>query len=515
MHSDKIGMVYLVGAGPGDPGLVTVRGLELIRRADCIVYDYLANEAFLQEASPLAKLLYVGKKGGDHTLPQADINRLIVDKARAGLKVVRLKGGDPYVFGRGGEEAEELAAAGIPFEVVPGISSAVAVPAYAGIPVTHRRYASLVSFITGHEDPHKPESAIPWEVLAASPGTLVFLMGVKNLSEICQKLQAHGKTANTPAAVIHRGATPQQKTVSGTLADIAGRVQTAGLTAPAIFIVGGVVELRPRLNWYETRPLWGKRILVTRSRRQVSAFVKLLTEYGATCLEAPTIEIAPPDDGYVALDEAIQRLDRYQWLVFTSPNGVVAFFERLFGSGCDVRALGACKLAAIGAATAEALQEHGLIADVVPEDFRAEGLVASLSPLVHPGQLLLLPRAQEAREVLPQEMARQGVIVHVAPSYKTVPPAHLPPDTESALARGEIDVLTFASSSTVTNFVRLIGLEHFKKLAAQAVIAAIGPITAKTLNQFGLEARIQPQTYTIPALAAAIVDYFRTEAVRG
>ncbi len=510
MSKSQTGIVYLIGAGPGDPGLMTVRGLELIRRADCLVYDYLANEAFLSEAPAQAEIIYVGKKGGDHTLPQKDINQLLVEKARAGKIIVRLKGGDPYIFGRGGEEAQELVRHGIPFEVVPGISSAIAVPAYAGIPLTHRQHASLVSFITGHEDPTKSESSIPWDVLGKSPGTLVFLMGVKNLADICRELQAHGKSAATPAAVIHRGTTPNQRSVSGTLGNITHKVEAAGLTPPAIFVVGSVVELQSELNWFETRPLWGKRILVTRSRHQASAFVKLLTEYGATCLEAPTIEVLPPDDSYAALDEALSNLDRYHWLVFTSPNGVAAFFTRLFVSGHDVRALGECKLAAIGAATAQALREHGLVADVVPTDFRAEGLVASLSPLVLPGQLLLLPRAQEAREVLPEEMANRGVIVHVVPSYKTAAPLRLPPATESALKNGDLDVLTFASSSTVTNFARLVGQDQFQQLAARAVIAAIGPVTAKTLEQYGLRAHIQPQIYTISALTQAIVDYFQT-----
>jgi uroporphyrinogen III methyltransferase / synthase len=504
------GIVYLIGAGPGDPGLMTLRGLELIRRADCLVYDYLANAAFLSEASPEAEIIYVGKKGGDHTLPQKDINQLLVAKARAGKTIVRLKGGDPYIFGRGGEEAQELVQHGIPFEVVPGISSAIAVPAYAGIPLTHRQHASLVSFITGHEDPTKSESSIPWEVLAKSPGTLVFLMGVKNLPDICRELRDHGKAASTPAAVIYRGTTPAQRCVSGTLENIAERVAAAQLTPPAIFVVGSVVELQTELNWFERRPLWGKRILVTRSRHQASAFVKLLSEYGATCLEAPTIDILPPDDGYTALDEALASLDRYHWLVFTSPNGVAAFFNRLFHSGRDVRALGDCKLAVIGAATAQALREHGLVADLVPEDFRAESLVAALSPLVHAGQLLLLPRAQEAREVLPQEMANRRVTVHVVPSYKTVPPAKLPAATQAALNHGDLDVLTFASSSTVTNFARMIGRDHLQKLAATAVIAAIGPVTATTLEKFGLHAAIQPKTYTIPALTQAIVDYFQT-----
>lgn len=504
-------MVYLVGAGPGDPGLITQRGLELIRRAQCLVYDYLANPALLQEADPRAELIYVGKKGGEHTLPQEEINRLLVARARAGKLVVRLKGGDPYLFGRGGEEAEELARAGIPFETVPGVSSALAVPAYAGIPLTHRRHASLVSFITGHEDPTKPASAIPWGMLAQSPGTLVFLMGVKNLPEISRQLIAGGKDPATPVAVIHRGTTPSQRTVVGTLRDIAAKVQEAGLTAPAIIVVGHVVELRPYLNWFETRPLWGRRIVVTRTRRQASAFSALLREYGAVCLEAPTIEIGPPDDDYAALDQALARLEAYQWLVFTSPNGVEAFFGRLFAQGRDLRALGNCRLAAIGVATAQVLKRCGLIADVIPKDFRAEALAASLIPLISPGDRILLPRAQEAREVLPQELSKCGALVEVVPSYKTRPASQLPAETAAALEAGEVDVLTFTSSSTATNFARLVGPERFRALGEKTLIAAIGPITAQTLANLGLAVQIQPQTYTIPALAAAIVDYFRQQ----
>lgn len=510
--ASKRGIVYLVGAGPGDPGLITQRGLELIRRADCLVYDYLANPVLLEEADPRAELIYVGKKGGDHTLPQEEINRLLIDRAQAGKVVVRLKGGDPYLFGRGGEEAEELARAGIPFETVPGVSSALAVPAYAGIPLTHRKHASLVSFVTGHEDPGKPASAIPWALLAQSPGTLVFLMGVKNLPEITRQLLAGGKDPATPVAVIHRGTTPAQKTVVGTLTDIAAKVQEAGLTAPAIIVVGRVVELRPYLNWFETRPLWGRRILVTRTRQQASAFSALLREYGAICLEAPTIEIGPPDDDYAALDTAIGRLEVYDWLVFTSPNGVEAFFSRLFARGRDLRALGNCRLAAIGVATAQVLKRCGLIADVIPKDFRAEALAASLLPLISPGDRVLLPRAQEAREVLPRELSKCGAVVEVVPSYKTRPAGQLPPETAAALEAGEVDVLTFTSSSTVTSFARLVGPERLRALGDKVLIAAIGPITAQTLINLGLPVQIQPSTYTIPALATAIVNYFRRHA---
>ncbi|MFP3866614.1 MAG: uroporphyrinogen-III C-methyltransferase [Desulfobacteraceae bacterium] len=508
MTKEIKGIVYLVGAGPGDPGLITRRGYEVLQQADCVVYDYLANESLLQAAPDQAEIIYVGKRGGDHSRSQSEINQLLVEKARTGGRVVRLKGGDPYIFGRGGEEAEQLAQHRIPFEVVPGISSAAAVPAYAGIPLTHRRYASLVTFITGHEDPTKAESAIPWEILAQSPGTLVFLMGVKNLAEITRQLQSRGKPPQTPAAVIQRGTTPAQRTVTGTLSDIATLVHKAGLTPPAILVVGGVVQLRPQLNWFESRPLWGKRVVVTRSRDQASAFVKLLAEQGATCLEVPTIQIEPPDS-YADLDQALSQLSRYDWLILTSTNGVKAFMTRLFQSGQDVRALGSLKIAAIGAATAQALREYRLVADCVPTDYRAEGLVESLAPQIRPGSLIVLPRAQVAREVLPQELQKRGALVHVVPAYKTVPAAGLPPEAEALFQQGQVDVLTFTSSSTVTHFAALVGEARLAELSAGTVIAAIGPVTAQTLERYGHRAQIQPQSYTIADLTAAIVAYFQ------
>jgi uroporphyrinogen III methyltransferase/synthase len=504
-------MVYLVGAGPGDPGLITVKGLAVLRRAQVVVYDQLATPELLKEAPPEAEIIYVGKKAGAHAVPQEGINDLLVAKARAGLTVVRLKGGDPFVFGRGGEEAEELAVAGVPFEVIPGVTSAVAVPAYAGIPVTHRRYTTLVTFITGHEDPTKDVSTIPWENLGKNPGTLVFLMGVKNLAENCRRLINAGRAPETPAAVIEKGATPFQRTVAGSLADIAARARVAAIKPPAILVVGGVAELRDRLKWWETRPLWGKTVVVTRSREQASQLVELLAAAGARCLEVPTIEIGPPDD-WTPLDAALKKLSQYHWVVFTSANGVKGFLERLFGQGKDVRALGSAKIAAIGPATAQALQPWGLKADVVPHAFKAEVLLAALSPLVAPGSRILLARAQIAREVLPQGLVRLGAKVEVAPVYKARPPREIPPEAAAALKEGRVDLLTFTSSSTVHNFVKLLSKERVQVLAAGAKVAAIGPITAATLKEYGLTPQIQPADFTIPALAAAIVDYFKGES---
>jgi len=506
------GKVYLVGAGPGDPGLITVKGREVLRRAEVVVYDQLASPELLREAPAGAEIIYVGKQAGAHSLPQCSINQLLVDKARAGLRVVRLKGGDPFVFGRGGEEAEALAGAGIPFAVVPGVTAAVAVPAYAGIPVTHRHFASLVTFITGHEDPAKETSAIPWDALAQGRGTLVFLMGVKNLPDICRRLVAAGRAPETPAAVIESGTTLRQRTVAGTLTDLADRAEAAAIKAPAVLVVGQAVELRQRLQWWETRPLWGKTVLVTRTREQASQLVARLTEVGARCLETPTLEIAPPED-FGPLDRALKHLDDYDWVIFTSANGVAAFMARLFDAGLDVRSLGRSKIAAIGPATAAALKNYALNADCLPaESFQAEGLAEALQPMIQPGARVLLARAQVAREVLPETLARFGAQVEVAPVYQARPPRELPPAARAALEAGAVDVLTFTSSATVHNFATLVGRERFQALAAKATVAAIGPITAATLNEYGITPQIQPEQYTIPALAAAIIEYFERGA---
>jgi uroporphyrinogen III methyltransferase / synthase len=501
-------MVYLIGAGPGDPGLITAKGLALLRRADVVVYDQLASPELLKEAPAHAELLYVGKKAGAHAVPQGGINELLVVKAKAGLTVVRLKGGDPFVFGRGGEEAEELAAAGIPFEVVPGVTSAVAVPAYAGIPVTHRRYTTLVTFITGHEDPTKDASTIPWAALGQNPGTLVFLMGVKNLAENCRRLIEAGRAPDTPAAVIQSGTTPAQRTVVGDLATIATRAQEADIKPPAVLVVGGVVELAQTLQWWEKRPLWGKTVMVTRSREQASRLVDLLAAAGARCLEVPTIEIAPPAD-FAPLDAALQHLSRYEWVIFTSANGVSAFMDRLFHMGLDVRVLGRARLAVIGPATAQALRNYGLVADVVPDTFQAEGLLEALTPRLLGGTRILLARAEQARDVLPDGLTELGVKLDVVPVYRAVPPKDVPPEAAGALADGQVDILTFTSSSTVHNFAGLVGKDRFQQLAARAAVASIGPITTATLSEYDITPQIEPAAFTIPALAAAIIDYFR------
>jgi uroporphyrinogen III methyltransferase/synthase len=499
--------VYLVGAGPGDPGLITVKGKECIQKADVLIYDYLASPDLLKYASKSAQLIYVGKKGGDHTLPQEQISELLVAKAKTGAIVTRLKGGDPFIFGRGGEEAEELAAAGIAFEIVPGVTSAVAAPAYAGIPLTHRQFTSTVAFITGHEDPSKDESSIDWASLAKGIGTLVFFMGVKNLPNIVDQLIRHGLSPNKSVAVVRWGTTPAQVTVTGTAANIVERVRRAGLKAPAIIVVGDVVRLRETLQWFETRPLWGKRIVVTRAREQASDLIRVLTDLGAECLECPTIEIAAAENPG-PLDQAIANLAAYDWLVFTSANAVSHFFERLFEANHDLRALHHIRTAAIGPATAGRLFEFGLRSDIVPDSYRAESVVDAFRNQRLSGKRILLPRAKEARPILPAELAKMGAHVDEVTVYET---RSVPENAEmitEQLSQKRIDLITFTSSSTVKNFKALIPTEMFQSLMRDVPTASIGPITAETAAELGFEVTIVADTYTIPGLCEAILRHY-------
>ncbi|MDI6783057.1 MAG: uroporphyrinogen-III C-methyltransferase [bacterium] len=500
------GKVYLVGAGPGDPGLISVKGLECIKTAEVIIYDHLANPKLLSYARPEAELIYVGKTGGDHTLPQEQINQLLIEKAQSGKTVCRLKGGDPCVFGRGGEEAEELVAAGLEFEFIPGITSAIAVPAYAGIPVTHREYTSTFAVITGHEDPTKDSSSIQWEKLATSVGTLVFLMGVGNLPLIVEQLIKYGRPKDTPVALIRHGTLPKQETLIGTLADIAAKAKQQKFKPPAIIIVGEVVKLRKTLNWFENKPLFGKRILVTRTRKQASEFAEQLESLGAEVNEFPTIEIIPPDD-WKPVDKAIKNLPKYDWVIFTSANGVEKFFDRLAEKKLDCRQFKNAQLAAIGPATAEALKEKGFIADIVPSEYRAEGIIEAFAPLDLSRKKILLARALEARDILPEQLKQRGAKVDVVPVYKTIKPVgaqRAAPDKLKSL-----DVITFASSSSVRNFVEMFSKEEFKEIISSAAIAVIGPITAQTARELGLPIAIEATEYTIPGLVTAIRTYFK------
>lgn len=501
------GRVYLVGAGPGDPGLLTLKGKALLERAEVVIYDYLANEEFLTFAPPEAERIYVGKKGGDHTMRQGDINRLLVEKGGDHV-VVRLKGGDPFVFGRGGEEAQELVAAGIPFEVVPGVTAAIAVPAYAGIPLSHRDYAASMAFITGHEREDKTASKIAWDRLATGVGTLVFFMGVRNLPEICGMLMEHGRSGETPVAVIRWGTTPEQQTVIGTLRDIAARVAAANLKPPAITVVGEVVRLRGELNWFEARPLFGRRIVVTRAREQASEFKAILSELGAHCLEFPTIAIEPPPS-WEPLDTAIAHLATYDWVIFTSVNGVRCFMARLRAAGLDGRGLHGLQLAAIGPKTAEALEQVGLRPDLVPGEYRAEAILDGLAGGNLRGKRFLLPRAMVARDVLPDTLRQWGAEIDVLPAYQTVLPRERTTEMLERLRANEIDCLTFTSSSTVGNFFSLFAAETIRPLLESVRIACIGPVTAQTAEGHGLKVDIMPSDYTIAGLVQAISEHFR------
>jgi uroporphyrinogen III methyltransferase / synthase len=505
------GKVYLVGAGPGDPGLITLKGFRLLQRAEVVIYDFLANPELLKVVPPGAEIIYVGKKGGDHTMPQGDINRLIIEKALTGKKIVRLKGGDPYIFGRGGEEAEALAKAQIPFEIVPGISSAIAVPAYAGIPLTHRRYNTSVSFFTGHEDPTKENLSRDFGSGSDPMGTLVFLMGVKNLSVIVEKLIHQGVDPETPAALIQWGTTNRQKTVAGTLRTIMQKSEAAGLTPPAIFIVGRVVELRDTLDWFERRPLQGKKVVVTRTREQASALVDLLAELGAECLEFPTITIVPPAD-WSELDQVLARIEGFDWIFFTSPNGVRFFFDRLETLGSDIRNLKGVKIGVIGPATAEALAQVRLRPDLVPEKYQAEDLLEALSQIPLADKKILIPRAAQARDVLPEGLRRMGAEVLVVSAYQTLPAETEKEGLDQLLSQGAVDCLTFTSSSTVVHFLALFPRQKILSLLKKVTIACIGPITAQTARDNGLTVSVIAEEYTIPGLVKSIENYYSSKS---
>ncbi|MDA3895857.1 MAG: uroporphyrinogen-III C-methyltransferase [Desulfobacteraceae bacterium] len=502
--------VYLVGAGPGDTGLLTLKGKACIEIADVIVYDYLSADELLKYARKDAELIYAGKKGGDHTLTQTQINNLLVEKARQGHTVTRLKGGDPFIFGRGGEEIEALLEEGLAYEVVPGVTSAIAAPAYAGIPLTHRKFTSTVTFITGHEDPTKKDSSINWKALAQISGTLVFLMGVKNLPNIVASLQKNGMSADTPVALVRWGTTTRQQAVTGTLSTIVENVNAAGLKAPCIIVVGDVVSLREKMKWFENRPLFGKKIVVTRARTQASDMIARLTELGADCLEYPVIKTIPPQD-FSLLDTAINALNTYDWIIFTSVNGVEFFFNRLLKKGKDARALGTLKTACIGPVTAQRLKSYGINTDILPDSFRAESIISAFNAETVAGKRILLPRAAEARPILPEELSKMGAVIDEIAAYHTIN------DTKNAdplihqLEQGDIDLITFTSSSTVTNFKKLIPADRFDSLLKNVTIASIGPITNETAENNGFSVHIEAESYTIPGLCDAIVSYYSND----
>ncbi|MFQ5449697.1 MAG: uroporphyrinogen-III C-methyltransferase [Nitrospinaceae bacterium] len=504
--SPKKGRVILVGAGPGDVGLLTLRGKEWLQRADVIIYDHLVNLAMIRFGREDTETIYAGKRAGCASLPQEEINALLVQKAREGKTVVRLKGGDPFIFGRGGEEAQELKRAGIPFIVVPGVTSPVGVSAYAGIPLTHRDHSSSVSIITGSNEKNQKDIRIDWEKIASRSGTLVFLMGARKLRQICENLMKFGKNPATPIAVVQWGTTSRQKTWTGTLETIVGIALKEKISPPALTIIGEVVHLKPLIDWYETLPLFGKTVVITRAEEQSETFINLLQERGAEPFSFPVIRTVPPED-WAPLDRALEQLSQYSGLIFTSANGVRFFIRRLKENEKDIRELRGVRVYAIGPKTERAVRDLGIRVDVVPDDFVAESLIARLEQEEVRGKRFLIPRAAVAREILPEKLRSLGAEVDVVSAYRTLPPETKNEDLFNRLKARSIDMVTFTSSSTVTNFLQLIGSDR-RPLLEGVKIAAIGPITAKTAQDEGLRVEIIPEQYTVEGLVEAIETHF-------
>jgi uroporphyrinogen III methyltransferase/synthase len=498
------GMVYLVGAGPGDSGLLTLRGAELLARAEVVVYDALVNPDLLRLAPRSAEFIYAGKRAREHAVPQGDLNQLLVTKAREGRVVVRLKGGDPYVFGRGGVEAEDLAAAGVGFEVVPGISSVVAAPNCAGIPLTHRDHCSSFHVFTGHEDPARPESRLDWARIAGLEGTRVILMGIERLGDITGELLRHGAAAETPVALVRWGTTGRQQTITGTLSTIAKSAEEAKFEAPAVTIIGSVVSLRSKLNWFERRPLFGRRIVVTRTREQASQLSRQLLELGAEVLEIPTIKIVAPE-AIGVLVEAVTGLGEYDWVVFTSPNGVTAFFDYFFKAYDDIRSLGLVRLAAVGPATAARLKEMHLRVDAMPEEYVARKVAAAIGEQETIENLrILCLRAEVANPELVAKLEEQGAIVDDIACYRTVPETE---DLNGAAARFTeegADWVTFTSGSTVENFHARFNLPEVCRRWPQMKLASIGPETSKALAALGLTPAVEAHPHNLEGLIKAL-----------
>ncbi len=498
------GKVSIVGAGPGDAGLLTVRGAELLSRADVVVHDALVNPDLLRLAPRGAEILYAGKRANQHSMPQEELNRQLVEKAREGRAVVRLKGGDPYIFGRGAEEAEALQAEGIPFEVVPGVSSISAVPNYAGIPLTHREHCSSFTVFTGHEDPAKGPSALDYAHLARLEGTKVVLMGVDRIRSITQALIDHGMAPSTPVGVVQWGTTGQQRSVHGTLTTIADQVEQAKVTAPAVIVIGSVVTLRSKLDWFGQRPLLGRRVVVTRMRDQASQLAQQLFDLGAEVLEVPTIKIADPDDKMPML-EALQGLGEYDWLIFTSSNGVTSFFHYFFKAFEDVRALGNLRIAAVGPTTAARLQELHLKVDVMPEQYLASKVTGAIAHYESVENLrFLLARAQVANPELCKALEEQGGIVDDIAFYKTVPETEDRNGAAAVLTESGADWITFTSGSTVENFHARFDLPRLVKQFPRMRLASIGPETSKALAAHGLKPAVEARPHTIDGLVKAL-----------
>ena len=504
------GKVYLIGAGPGDPGLITVKGLRCLQKADLVVYDRLVDRRLLAKARDGVELVFVGKDPGERVMEQTQINRYLVERAQEGRVIARLKGGDPFVFGRGGEEAQALDQAGVPFEVVPGVTSAIAAPAYAGIPLTHRELSSSFTVVSGSEDPSKEEPAVRWDLLARNGGTLVVLMGWRALDKITRILIKEGMPSSTPVALVCWGTEPYQRTVTGMLENIVQLGKEVGLSPPVVAVIGPVVDLRREVRWFDNRPLFGKRVLVTRSRAQASVLSEMLEEEGAEPMEVPAIEFRPVED-YTRLDNAIGSLDSYSWVIFTSANGVEAFFGRMQSLEQDSRAFGGIKVGAIGPATAACLAQYGIRADFVPPEYVSEALVQSMEAFELKGDRVLLPRSDIGRDELADGLAHLGAQVEQLSVYRTVVPEDSRQKARELLAHGNVDLVTFTSSSTVHNLVDLLDGES--SLLDGALVACIGPITARAAEEMGLRVDIVAQEYNIAGLVSALKGYFANHTV--
>ncbi|GAB4536706.1 MAG: uroporphyrinogen-III C-methyltransferase [Thermodesulfovibrionia bacterium] len=499
------GKVYIVGAGPGDIGLLTIKGLKVLKMADVVVYDFHLNAQILNYINHSAEFIYAGKRGGFHSMSQDEINQTLISKAREGKVVCRLKGGDPFVFGRGGEEAEALAREGIGFEVIPGVSSAIAAPAYAGIPLTHRQYSSSFAVVPGYEDVTKEESSINWESLSTGAGTIVFLMAIKNISFVTKKLMENGRPPDTPVAVIRWGTRAEQTTIVSDLKNIADVIKENDIKPPATMVVGDVVRLRDTLKWFEKKPLFGQRILVTREH---SEGFERLEELGAEIIEFPTIRIVPPTD-FTELDNAIDRIESYHWLIFTSANGVKFFLKRFFEKDRDIRDLKGIKICAIGTKTEAEIKKFGIRVDLVPEEFNAEGLISAIAERCKSinGMRFLLPRAEVGREVLPERIKELGGEIDVPVTYRAIKPATHGKRLKRFLKEGRITIATFTSAQTFNNLLSIMG-DDANELLKDVIIAVIGPVTKRAIEKAGLMVHIMPKKATIEAMVDEIINWF-------
>lgn len=499
------GTVYIVGAGPGDPGLLTLKGLRYLQEADAVLYDDLLDRRLLDLVPETCEKIDVGKRGGRKSASQDEIHALLIDRAQQGQIVVRLKGGDPFIFGRGGEEALHLRQANIPFEIVSGVSAAAGVPAYAGIPLTHRGIASATMLITGNEDPSKPDTTINWHQLASFDGTLVIFMAARKLEDICQTLIEHGRSASTPAAIIEWGTWPEQRTVAADLAQLPSQAIAKDIRSPALIVIGAVVSLRQELNWYESKPLFGRRLLVTRSREQAGPLQRRLEAEGAAVTVLPLLEIGPPDD-WTPIDAALDTLQQFAWTIFSSPNSVTYFCDRLFQRNRDARAFAQTRIAAVGLATATALRERGLVPDLVPQLQSQQGLEQAFATIDIADCDILFPASSIGRTHLAAALTARGARVHHLATYTNRPPNNI--EIPPVLADDKLDLAIFASPSSVDNFHQIFGPERTAAIFARADIACIGPTTAAAVQKLGLSVQVQPTESSIPALVQAICAYY-------